>query len=132
MHLIFLRVSVDYFPSLKVRGKLDRIKGLGEESSDEDDAGKWIEKQRRKVAAKEAAEKRAKELEELDNEFGVEVLVSNSLKEDRQTEYDRKNLKGLKVGMVTLESLNIDSFSSSIGWAQCRGFRREVDHIDPG
>jgi len=82
----------------KVRGKLDRIKGLGEESSDEDDAGKWIEKQRRKVAAKEAAEKRAKELEELDNEFGVEALVSNSLKEDRQTEYDRKNLKGLKVG----------------------------------
>ena len=85
-----------------MRGKLDRIKGLGEESSDEDDAGKWIEKQRRKVAAKEAAEKRAKELEELDNEFGVEALVSNSLKEDRQTEYDRKNLKGLKVGMVTL------------------------------
>merc|ERR1719341_3108977 len=74
----------------KVRGKLDRIKGLGEESSDEDDAGKWIEKQRRKVGAKE--------LEELDNEFGVEALVSNSLKEDRQTEYDRKNLKGLKVG----------------------------------
>ena len=85
-----------------MRGKLDRIKGLGEESSDEEDASKWIEKQRRKVAAKEAAEKRAKELEELDNEFGVEALVTNTLKEDRQTEYDRKNLKGLKVGTVTL------------------------------
>lgn len=81
---------------------MDRIKGLGEESSDEEDASKWIEKQRRKVLAKEKAEKRAKELEELDNEFGVEALVTNTLKEDRQTEYDRKNLKGLKVGAVTL------------------------------
>ena len=53
------------------------------------------------MKAKEAAEKRAKELEELDNEFGVEALVSSSLKEDRQTEYDRKNLKGLKVGKAT-------------------------------
>ena len=80
---------------------MDRIKGLGEESSDEDDASKWIEKQRRKVAAKEAAEKRAKELEELDNEFGVGALVTTTLKEDRQSEYDSKNLRGLKVGSET-------------------------------
>lgn len=110
-----------------MRGKLDRIKGLGEESSDEDDASKWIEKQRRKVAAKEAAEKRAKELEELDNEFGVEALVTNTLKEDRQTEYDRKNLKGLKVSTKTLLH-GIISLCS--GWAQCRGFWREDNHFD--
>ena len=105
---------------------MDRIKGLGEESSDEEDASKWIQKQRRKVTAKEAAEKRAKELEELDNEFGVEALVTNSLKEDRQTEYDRKNLKGLKVGAETLAWIH---FPLS-GWTQYRGFWREVDHID--
>merc|ERR1712013_304222 len=63
-----------------------------------EDTSKWIEKQRRKVAAKEAAEKRAKELEELDNEFGVGAIVTISLKEDRQKEYGSKNLKGLKVG----------------------------------
>ena len=89
-----------------MRGKLDRIKGLGEESSDEDDASKWIEKQRKKVAAKEAAEKRAKELEELDNEFGVDTLVTNTLKEDRQKEYDSKNLKGLKVGRIPMHGFN--------------------------
>ena len=89
-----------------MRGKLDRIKGLGEESSDEDDASKWIEKQRKKVAAKEAAEKRAKELEEFDNEFGVDTLVTNTLKEDRQKEYDSKNLKGLKVGRIPMHGFN--------------------------
>ena len=81
----------------KVRGKLDRIKSLGEETSDEVDASKWIEKQRR-VLVNEAAEKRSKELEVLGNEFGVEALVTDTLKEDRQNGYDRKNLKGLKFG----------------------------------
>ena len=97
-----------------MRGKLDRIKGLGEESSDEDDASKWIEKQRKKVAAKEAAEKRAKELEELDNEFGVDTLVTNTLKEDRQKEYDSKNLKGLKVGRIPMHDLIGDFRSGTV------------------
>ena len=34
----------------QVRSKLLAVKGLGEESDDEDDASKWIEKQRRKVS----------------------------------------------------------------------------------
>ena len=58
------------------------------------------------MAAKEAAEKRAKELEELDNEFGVDTLVTNILKEDRQKEYDSKNLKGLKVGRIPMHGFN--------------------------
>ena len=49
------------------------------------------------VTAKEAAEKRAKELDSLEDEFGVGELVNAQLKEEQQKEYDSKNLSGLKV-----------------------------------
>ena len=81
-----------------VKAKLAAVKGLGDESSDEDDAGKWIQKQRKKVNQKEEAAKRAKAMEELDNEFGVGELVTSQLKKEQQKEYDSKNLSGLKVG----------------------------------
>jgi U4/U6.U5 tri-snRNP-associated protein 1 len=81
----------------QVRGKLAAVKGLGEESSDEDDAQKWIKKQRRKVSQKEAAEKRAKEMDELDSEFGVGALVATAMKKEQQKQYGSSSLTGLKV-----------------------------------
>ena len=81
-----------------MKAKLAAVKGLGDESSDEDDASKWIQKQRKKVNEKDAAAKRAKAMEDLDNEFGVGELVTSVLKKEQQKEYDSRNLSGLKVG----------------------------------
>ena len=46
---------------------------------------------------KEEAEKRAKAMEELDEEFGVGDIVESNLKDKRQKEYSQKNLKGIRV-----------------------------------
>ena len=80
-----------FFPLLQV------IKGLGESDSDDDDASKWIERQKKKTKEKEEAEKRAKAMEQLDEEFGVGDIVDEGLKSKRQQEYSGRNLKGLRV-----------------------------------
>jgi len=81
----------------QIRGKLDSIKGLGDSDSDEDDASKWVERQKKKALEKEEAAKRAKVMEELDEEFGVQDIVDEDLKEKKQTEYSGRDLKGLRV-----------------------------------
>merc|ERR1712098_135785 len=73
------------------------IKGLGESDSDDDDATKWIERQKKKSKEKEEAERRAKAMEQLDEEFGVGDIVDEGLKSKRQQEYSGRNLKGLRV-----------------------------------
>ena len=80
----------------QITSKLSAVKGLGDSDSD-DDASKWIEKQKRKVKEKEEAEKRAKAMEELDEEFGVGDIVESEMKAKRQKEYSERNLKGIRV-----------------------------------
>ena len=81
----------------KVNTKLMAVKGLGESDSEDDDASKWIERQKKKAKEKEEAEKRAKAMEQLDEEFGVGDIVEEGLKNKRQQAYSGKNLKGLRV-----------------------------------
>ena len=80
-----------------VNKKLSVIKGLGESDSDDDDASKWIERQKKKAKEKEEAEKRAKAMEQLDEEFGVDDIVDEDLKKKRQQAYTGKSLSGLRV-----------------------------------
>ncbi|KAH0819667.1 hypothetical protein GEV33_003123 [Tenebrio molitor] len=55
--------------------------------------------------AKKEAEKRAKMLEELDEQFGVSEFVENEKREKRRQQYGEKNLKGLQV------EHDVDSFA---------------------
>jgi len=81
----------------KVKTKLAVVKGLGDSDSEEDDAAKWVERQKKKVKDKEEAEKRAKAMEELDQEFGVQDIVEEGLKEKQQKEYSSRDLRGMRV-----------------------------------
>merc|ERR1711892_153049 len=81
----------------RVRSKLAFVKGLGDSDSEDDAAEKWVERQKKKVKEKEEAEKRAKVMEELDQEFGVQEIVEEGLKEKQQKEYSGNDLKGMRV-----------------------------------
>ena len=80
-----------------VNKKLSVVKGLGESDSEDDDASKWIERQKKKSKLKEEAEKRAKAMEQLDEEFGVGDIVDEDIKRKNQSAYTGKNLTGLRV-----------------------------------
>jgi len=79
-----------------IESKLAAVRGLADSDSD-DDAENWIQKQKSKAQAKEEAEKRAKMMSELDDEFGVGDLVSEKLTADKAQSYTSKNLRGLRV-----------------------------------
>merc|ERR1712029_481899 len=81
----------------KLNTKLQVIKGLVESDSDDDDASKWIERQKKKAKEKEEAEKRAKAMEQLDEEFGVGNIVDQEIQKKKQSQYSGKNLSGLRV-----------------------------------
>ncbi len=76
--------------------KLLTLKKLGDSDSD-DDTAKWVDRQKRLAEEKAAAEKRAKMLDQLDDEFGIGDIVNEDTKRERQTEYGRDNLRGLTV-----------------------------------
>ncbi|XP_075555996.1 U4/U6.U5 tri-snRNP-associated protein 1 [Dermacentor variabilis] len=78
----------------KIAEKYREMKGLGD-SDEDDDALQWVRKSRKLQEEKEKAEKRAKMLEEMDEEFGVGKIVEEELKPVR--EYTAKHLKGLEV-----------------------------------
>ncbi|XP_075154055.1 U4/U6.U5 tri-snRNP-associated protein 1 [Haematobia irritans] len=77
--------------------RLARIQTLGESDEEIDDVSKWVQRNKRAVDEKKEAEKRAKALEELDKEFGIDDLVQQEQVEARRKAYDEKHLKGLKV-----------------------------------
>ncbi|KAH3855507.1 U4/U6.U5 tri-snRNP-associated protein 1-like isoform X5 [Dreissena polymorpha] len=79
-----------------VEKKLDKIKTLGESDSDED-AAAWVRKNRMKQREKDRADKTAKMLEEMDEEFGIANLVEEEFKTVKTKKYSSKDLKGLKV-----------------------------------
>ncbi|XP_051941139.1 U4/U6.U5 tri-snRNP-associated protein 1 [Hippocampus zosterae] len=77
--------------------KLGKVKTLAEEDWLEDTAA-WVEKSRTAAKEKEMAEKRAKLLEEMDQEFGVSTLVEEEFGQRRKNSaYTARDLKGLKV-----------------------------------
>ncbi|XP_061162474.1 U4/U6.U5 tri-snRNP-associated protein 1-like isoform X2 [Saccostrea echinata] len=79
----------------KIKDQLGKVKTLGESDSD-DDTTAWVKKSRQKQKEKELAEKRAKQLMELDEAFGLEDIVKEEFK-DSKKEYTSKDLRGLKV-----------------------------------
>ncbi|XP_023273213.1 U4/U6.U5 tri-snRNP-associated protein 1 [Seriola lalandi dorsalis] len=76
--------------------KLGKVKTLAEEDW-LDDTAAWVEKSRKMAKEKEMAEKRAKLLEEMDEEFGVSSLVEKEFAQSRSDAYSSQDLKGLKV-----------------------------------
>ncbi|KAM3623993.1 uncharacterized protein V6R79_017809 [Siganus canaliculatus] len=76
--------------------KLGKVKTLADDDW-LDDTSVWVEKSRKLAKEKELAEKRAKLLEEMDEEFGVSTLVEEEFAQIKQDAYTSRDLKGLKV-----------------------------------
>ncbi|XP_065199824.1 U4/U6.U5 tri-snRNP-associated protein 1 isoform X2 [Planococcus citri] len=81
--------------------KLAKVKTLGDEDDSDDDVSKWVEKNRKIVNEKEQAEKKAKELDALDEVFGIGDLIEEDKRVQKRFMYTSKDLKGLKVGHST-------------------------------
>ncbi|XP_015263822.1 PREDICTED: U4/U6.U5 tri-snRNP-associated protein 1 [Gekko japonicus] len=77
--------------------KLGKIKSLGEDDPWLDDTAAWIEKSRKLQIEKDMAEKRAKLLEEMDQEFGISSLVEEEFGQRKKVSYSSRDLKGLTV-----------------------------------
>ena len=75
--------------------KILKSKGLAssDEEDNEDSAAAWLEK----VKQKQEAMKKAKLLEEMDEQFGVDELIETAKRPKANTSqnYDSKNLKGI-------------------------------------
>lgn len=76
--------------------KLRRHKTLGE-SDEDDDITHWVDKNREKEKLKADAQRRAKILQEMDDEFGVGELVREDTRRERKKMYSSNSLKGLRV-----------------------------------
>ncbi|XP_058496520.1 U4/U6.U5 tri-snRNP-associated protein 1 [Solea solea] len=76
--------------------KLGKVKTLAEDDW-LDDTAAWVERNRKVTKEKEMAEKRAKLLEEMDQEFGVSSLVEEEFAQRKKVAYSSRDLKGLKV-----------------------------------
>ncbi|XP_017348517.1 U4/U6.U5 tri-snRNP-associated protein 1 [Ictalurus punctatus] len=77
--------------------KLGKVKRLADDDPWLDDTAAWVEKSRKLAKEKEMAEKRAKLLEEMDEEFGVSNLVEQEFAQSKQEAYSSRDLKGLTV-----------------------------------
>ena len=82
-----------------IENKLLRMKPLGDSDSggDDDDVHKWVDKNRKIQYEKMEAEKRARQLEELDEQFGISEVIQSDVQQKRARQYTDKNLKGLRV-----------------------------------
>ncbi|TDG44770.1 hypothetical protein AWZ03_008826 [Drosophila navojoa] len=77
--------------------RLARIRTLGESDEETDNVTKWVDRNKRVVNEREEALRKAKELEELDEAFGVAEIMEEEKKKARQLAYNDRNLKGLRV-----------------------------------
>ncbi|XP_055836981.1 U4/U6.U5 tri-snRNP-associated protein 1 [Episyrphus balteatus] len=77
--------------------KLKRIKTLGESDDEVDDVEKWVNRNKKKEDMRKEAEMRAKALEEMDAEFGVDELMEKDKQDSRRKAYNDKHLRGLRV-----------------------------------
>uniref|UniRef100_A0A8C7WHM6 Spliceosome associated factor 1, recruiter of U4/U6.U5 tri-snRNP n=1 Tax=Oncorhynchus mykiss TaxID=8022 RepID=A0A8C7WHM6_ONCMY len=84
--------------------KLGKVKTLAEEDW-LDDTVAWVERSRKMSKEKELAEKRAKLLQEMDEEFGVSNLVEEEFGQTKKVAYSSRDLKGLTV-QHKMESFN--------------------------
>ncbi|XP_075425917.1 U4/U6.U5 tri-snRNP-associated protein 1 [Ascaphus truei] len=75
--------------------KLGKIKSLGDDELWLDDTAAWIERSRKLQAERDLAEKRAKLLAEMDEEFGVSNLVEEEFGQKKK--YSSRDLQGLTV-----------------------------------
>ncbi|XP_037621325.1 U4/U6.U5 tri-snRNP-associated protein 1 [Sebastes umbrosus] len=76
--------------------KLGKVKTIAEDDW-LDDTTAWVERSRNMAKEKELAEKRAKLLQEMDEEFGVSNLVEEEFAQKKKDAYTAQDLKGLKV-----------------------------------
>lgn len=83
----------------ELKSKLSRVKGLGESDSDDGGASAWVAKSRKQQRDKDLAEKRAKMLEEMDEDFGIGGLVEEEFQagSKKQNAYTSHDLSGLRV-----------------------------------
>jgi len=81
----------------KQEEKLSKVRNLADSDSDEETGAAWVEKNRTIVRERELAAKRAKQLDELDAEFGVDDMVEEEVARDSRHAYDAGHLRGLKV-----------------------------------
>lgn len=79
-----------------VEERLKRVKRLGDEE-EVDDINVWLDRSRDKEKNRVEAAKRAKMLEEMDDQFGVSALVQQEMRDTRRKAYTDRHLKGLKV-----------------------------------
>lgn len=84
-----------------IEGKLRKLKTLGESDS-EDDINSWVDKNRKAEISKKEAAKRAKMLDEMDQEF---IDEENNHRPAKKRHYKDKDLKGLRI------EHNIETFS---------------------
>ncbi|XP_029467545.1 U4/U6.U5 tri-snRNP-associated protein 1 [Rhinatrema bivittatum] len=77
--------------------KLGKIKTLGEDELWLDDTAAWIERSRMLQIEREMADKRAKLLEEMEEEFGITGLMKEELRQAKESRYSSKDLQGLTV-----------------------------------
>ncbi|KAK3736823.1 hypothetical protein RRG08_000574 [Elysia crispata] len=82
-----------------IEKKLLEVKGLGDSDSGDEGAAAWVQKSRKIQKEKELAEKRAKVLEEMDEDFGIGGLVEEEFKreKDKKQAYRSQDLSGLRV-----------------------------------
>ncbi|KAK7104097.1 U4/U6.U5 tri-snRNP-associated protein 1-like [Littorina saxatilis] len=81
----------------RVKEKLRSVKGLGDSDSGDEGAMAWVKKNRKSQKEKELAQKRAKLLEEMDEEFGIGNLVDQELGGAGKKKYTSRDLSGLRV-----------------------------------
>ncbi|XP_071504990.1 U4/U6.U5 tri-snRNP-associated protein 1-like [Diadema antillarum] len=80
-----------------INQRLHKVKTIADDD-DDDDAAAWVERMRKKQIAKEEAAKRAKMLEEMDEEFGIGRIVEDEFgKSKTQDVYSSRHLGGFKV-----------------------------------
>ena len=84
-----------------IESKLRKLKTLGESDS-EDDVNSWVNKNRKAENSKKEAAKRAKVLDEMDQEF---IDEENYVRPAKKRIYKDRDLKGLRI------EHNIDTFS---------------------
>ncbi|GAB1608791.1 U4/U6.U5 tri-snRNP-associated protein 1-like [Argonauta hians] len=92
----------------KIHEKFSKMKTLGDgnDNDDDDDVKKWIAKSRKLEHDREMAEKTAKMLDQMDEDFGIGSLVEEEFSKGKKNkkDYSSKDLKGFKV------EHNLDSF----------------------
>ncbi|XP_044754550.1 U4/U6.U5 tri-snRNP-associated protein 1 [Coccinella septempunctata] len=80
----------------RLQSRYSKVKSLGQSDSEED-VNSWIDKSRKLDQVKREAERRAKALEELDAQFGINEIIESEVRDRKRHQYTARDLKGLKV-----------------------------------